>query len=239
MMLNANGNLVINGSETNALRLVGPVGPYGYGARLNFGDANYAYIEEDIDDSLKIYGDRIMLSGNVGIGTATPAVALDVVGAARAGVYQFTAPKQHVLTIGAAAFHLGDSVHTDYTTERHNPETVAGATSIPGIPGPMVAPVSLPHGAVVTQVTFWLYNNASLSGPWVSFCRVRHDQTDTNSIAFAAAGIASGIASHTDTPVLYTTVDSLNYQYYLKTEYSASDNGVRAVVIRYTTTEAE
>ncbi|MCA8974914.1 MAG: hypothetical protein KDC98_09335 [Planctomycetes bacterium] len=42
-------------TTTQALRLIGPTGTYGYAARLNFGDSNYVYIEEPTDDSLKIY----------------------------------------------------------------------------------------------------------------------------------------------------------------------------------------
>jgi len=60
-------------SDSSVLRLIGPDG-VGYGARLNFGDANYIYIEEDNDDKLTIYADKrtAIMGGNVGIGTPNP-----------------------------------------------------------------------------------------------------------------------------------------------------------------------
>ena len=42
-------------SNDNALRLIGPDGYYGHGARLNFGDSDYVYLDEDEDDKLTIY----------------------------------------------------------------------------------------------------------------------------------------------------------------------------------------
>lgn len=44
----------------NALRLTG-INSWGHGARLNFGDANYVYIEEDRDDDMTILADRVRM----------------------------------------------------------------------------------------------------------------------------------------------------------------------------------
>ncbi len=71
-------------SDSTLLRLIGP-DDYGYGARLNFGDAHYVYIEEDLDDNLTIYAQTrtAIMGGAVGIGTATPAAKLEVDGDVR------------------------------------------------------------------------------------------------------------------------------------------------------------
>lgn len=63
------------------LRLIGP-GGWGSTARLNFGDGNYVYIQEDMDDYLTIYGSNrtAIMGGNVGIGTLTPGQRLTVSG---------------------------------------------------------------------------------------------------------------------------------------------------------------
>ena len=78
------------GLGPDVLRLIGPVGLVGYGAKLSFGDADYAVIEEDQDDRLRIraaQGTQIETSSlqtvpalrveqTVGAGTSSPALHL-------------------------------------------------------------------------------------------------------------------------------------------------------------------
>jgi hypothetical protein len=87
-----NGNLLVNtrsydthqltvySSGTNTVRLIGPAS-FGSTAKLNFGDADYVYFQEDLDDRLTIRADRTaIMGGYVGIGTTNPATSLNVVG---------------------------------------------------------------------------------------------------------------------------------------------------------------
>jgi len=76
--------LTVQSSDQETLRLYGP-GSYGSQSRLNFGDGDYVYLEEDQDDRLTIYARlrTAIMGGNVGIGTSTPAYSLDVVGDVR------------------------------------------------------------------------------------------------------------------------------------------------------------
>jgi len=58
-----------NTADDNVLRLVGP-DIYGHGARLNFGDGDYVYIEEDQDDYLRVYssyGTNFLGGGDVSL----------------------------------------------------------------------------------------------------------------------------------------------------------------------------
>lgn len=73
--------LTIQSSTISTLRLIGP-GSFGSTARLNFGDGNYVYIEEDADDYLTIYGSNrtAIMGGNVGIGQTNPAYNLEING---------------------------------------------------------------------------------------------------------------------------------------------------------------
>jgi hypothetical protein len=73
--------LTVQSATDDTLRLIGPDGgALGFGARLNFGDIDYVFLEEDTDDRLTIYasGRTAILGGNVGIGTADPAAPLHV-----------------------------------------------------------------------------------------------------------------------------------------------------------------
>ena len=73
--------LTINSPTISALRLIGPFTQFGYGARLNFGDSNLAYIEEDEDDTLQYRASRhALMAGFVGINTTAPSQRLHVAG---------------------------------------------------------------------------------------------------------------------------------------------------------------
>jgi hypothetical protein len=83
---------VYNPADDNVLRLMGPDGTYQYGARLNFGDGDLVYIDEDEDDKLTIFGNgrTAIMGGNVGIGTLTPGAKLAVYNGTTTGTYTTT-----------------------------------------------------------------------------------------------------------------------------------------------------
>jgi hypothetical protein len=71
--------ITISSPSDDVIRLIGP-DSYGSGARLNFGDADHVYLDEDADDHLTIYGgSRIaLMGGNVGVGTSSPSHRMTV-----------------------------------------------------------------------------------------------------------------------------------------------------------------
>jgi hypothetical protein len=104
--------------------------------------------------------DRLAVAndGNVGIGTATPAQRLDVVGTARATGFAYAAAQTRYLSIPPGAFQprvdSGDAVV----------ESSGGATYYVAAVGTgnFTAPVNLPDGAVITGVSVWLVDNSGV-----------------------------------------------------------------------------
>jgi hypothetical protein len=111
--------LTIESTDDDTLRLIGPDGSYGHGARINFGDQDLVYIEEDQDDKLYIYsyGRIALMGGDVGIGTSSPGAKLDVhVGGGATGAATIGSSSNSAT--GAAAIALGGGT------------TASGASSI-------------------------------------------------------------------------------------------------------------
>ena len=73
--------LTVQSGTISNTRLIGP-GAFGSTARLNFGDGNYVYLDEDVDDALTIYGSgrTAMMGGFVGVNTTTPAYRFTIAG---------------------------------------------------------------------------------------------------------------------------------------------------------------
>lgn len=63
--------LTVSSPDLETVRLIGP-GSFGSTARLNFGDSDYAYIDEFQDDDLRIYADLVQIPNQLVIGTETP-----------------------------------------------------------------------------------------------------------------------------------------------------------------------
>ena len=103
---------------------------------------------------------RITGPGRVGIGTATPSEKLDVNGDVIANNYKYATPKARFLTIGESDFRLGRSSAGEI--ESYFGQGGVGVVNATGT-NTLVAPVYLPHGAVVTNIQVFYVDNSNAS----------------------------------------------------------------------------
>ena len=99
--------------------------------------------------------------------------------------------------------------------------------------------VNLPHGAIVTGVTTYYYDNDN-TGAWLQVQLVRDSLSVANQVAMTDSGaLSSGTpqySSSTDSSVDYSTIDNDTYNYHLQAVLSSSNNNCtfRSVKINYT-----
>jgi hypothetical protein len=109
-VINPTHKLTIAGTD-QTLRLIGP-GGFGSTSQLNFGDGDYVYLSEDVDDNLLIHASgRIAITdGNVGIGTTDPGQKLTVAGTIQTTSGGVMFPDGTTQTTAAANKHtIGES----------------------------------------------------------------------------------------------------------------------------------
>lgn len=97
-------------TNDDVLRLIGP-DTRGSGAKLNWGDGDYVYIDEDADDRLTIYASRrtALMGGNVGVGTTIPDNKLHVVGNR---IHLQNGPKSLFMKTSGSAVDIESTTHS-------------------------------------------------------------------------------------------------------------------------------
>ena len=166
--------------------------------------------------------------GNVGIGTADPGYKLDVNGDfysstvnTGCGDNELYAMNQNVRDNDNVTFNNVEAGDFDYSTAQTRYYSLAPSDFIPGNPdaddvyyfrdditvqsgsATFLAPVHLPHGAVIKEVCVWFENTSEV---W-DFHRVDHSSGATDLIFHASPGCQS----------LTHTVDNINYSYQIRT----------------------
>ena len=199
--------------QGTAARLYHPTNSFGYGARFNFGDGEYVYVEEDADDKLKIQADRIALTGgNVGIGTTTPAHTLEVQGSAHVeGALTFKAVTS-VINVPPSACIPHDSGMGYENNGSYVRRTSGGILAIPSF----TAPVYLPHDATMTRITMFFDAGCPFTAGDVvcKLYRSDHNGSRLELVELAPAG-PGGIGSASSTTISPAGVDDSQYNYYL------------------------
>ncbi len=144
----------------------------------------------------------------------------------------YTSPRTQYFVVGGEGFVPGSNV--DYFNTYGN----GGAYIISGS-GALVAPVHLPHGAVVTEFRVFFYDTSS-SDMTVSL-DLQGMSGGYSTMARVSSSGAPGYMSETDTTISSATIDNLAYSYLIYAFCPAWDGGnlkIKGAVIRYLLGEA-
>ena len=99
------------------------------------------------------------------------------------------------------------------------------------------APVYLPHGAVVTQMTWhWSDIDPTYNGTCTLYRNPIGSMTEYAMAAASTSGLAGTHLSTTDVTIDYPTVDNADYIYYITLDFPSSFFVHYAAVIEYTYT---
>jgi hypothetical protein len=144
----------------------------------------------------------------------------------------YSSPRTHYFKIGGEGFQPATNV--DYT----NSMGMGGAFIVSGY-GPMVAPVHLPQGAVVTALQVFFYDN-SASDLSVTLKRLYMAGAYSDLASVTSTGL-TGYANSTDTTISLATIDNTLYAYHIYAYCSSWDSSnlrIMGALITYTISEA-
>jgi hypothetical protein len=180
--------------------------------------------------------------GNLGIGITNPADRLEIAGNVKATSFKYATPKTNYHSIPGSSFRGERSYDTVFISLGFG-----GASMFSLLPGKrLIAPVQLPHNAVMQNMTVWAADNSPSTNLEVTFYRktITSNFFPDNIGTLLSSG-SSGVVTAYTTPVNFfsNVVDNLTYTYYI----SVGSNGgagqwvaimeVLAVIIEYTVSE--
>ena len=186
----------------------------------------------------------VKCDGDVGIGTSTPSEKLDVEGSTQVdGEYTYESAKTRYMSVSAAAFtpvdnNSGRELHVGGFNSGNARWIVGGNISNIGY---MMAPVSLPHGAVITRVDFYVLDQDASYDVTGQMRRHTFGSSIANIVATTTSTSAlPGTTTISNTSISHT-IDNSTYSYYLRFETREASANLRiyGAKITYTVTQAE
>jgi hypothetical protein len=168
------------------------------------------------------------VSGNVGIGTTSPGVKLEINGDAHVDGSLTWQTKTSYVSIPAAAFGPASN-HYEFIN------VGSYLVNMDDNSDTYTAGVQLPHGATVTKMTFY-WRDDSTSDGYVELARAE-DSMAIEILAVVYTSGNSGFGNSSETTISHATIDNSQYTYILYLNLPDSDVYCLHVVIEYTFTE--
>ncbi len=183
-------------------------------------------------------------TGNMGIGNLNPSEKLQVSGNIKADSFKYATPKTLFYNLSGSDFRGFLSRDTTTVSLGSGSIFMGNTAATNGI----VAPVHLPHGAKMINITYYLEDfSAPQNLQTVFYRKTILSNFFPENIGVVNSSGSAGLAAYT-TPVNFFSniVDNTLYTYYLNvyttpfpSAWSSSALGLRAVIIEYTLSEAQ
>lgn len=181
-----------------------------------------------------------VLANSSGIGTlrVTPEGDTFILGEATADSFNYSAPKTSYASVMGDSFHAASDAPFRASAGNGNAYLLVSGS------GTMVAPIQLPHGAIVTNVRF--YFNDTFSGGNLSFTLTRrtHGSAGFTFMAIVdTAGFNGNYLFNEESFISSPVINNDLYSYQLRvfsSNWSANSQlSIQSVVVEYTTSEAD
>ena len=177
-------------------------------------NTNFDIVEAAVDDNDdRIISNASAITGKVAISGQT------MTGTLSAPNLTYSSTKTRYLSVNPTAFRPRGNGYSFFISYYRLYPTVTGSSY------EFIAPLSLPHGAVVTQADLFTYDNSSTG--YIRFFLLRTGTTGSSSSMGSKNGSGTGIpGNETLTPVTYyyTTIDNYNYNYSLYANFASTDS---------------
>ncbi|MDB5206934.1 MAG: hypothetical protein JWR72_2009 [Flavisolibacter sp.] len=181
-------------------------------------------------------------NGNVGIATLSPSEKLEVTGNVKASNYVYTTPKTLYYSLSGIDFEPLVSSDTSFKAVGSGDITLLTTNTFRKV----VAPVHLPHGAVLQNMTVYVIDNSVTDNLLILLSRkLQLDNFAADNLGFVISAGSTGISTAYPTSLGSNVVDNSVNTYYLYAGLNNSPNPwtgniyLRGVIIQYTLPSAQ
>jgi hypothetical protein len=166
-------------------------------------------------------------TGNIGIGTTAPTEKLDVNGNLNVSGTISMGTVTRYYSLPGSALRPGNN-GISYTSDEYSLQSLESTFA------DFTAPVNLPHGAVVTEMKCWVFDNDPSGGMAVTLRRVRLSDRVGWNMAQVAPSDSPSVQELTDSSIDLSTIDNGSSIYYITWGATRNTHKLYGVRIAYT-----